>query len=617
MQNNHATLIAEDTRLEQCYNFHMAHLLVIGGASIDTLHFAGQEVVSAGGAGMYTAMAAHRGGIKVSMLSPRPEPIPEALHPVAERLSRWLGPLILPEELAHFEIVHREEETIYLKASLGAESSLSPDDLPPDLSIFDGVHLTPFLDAQRQLEFLQACRQRGAKCISAGTFIDVITHQPGFVSAIMDQVDYFFMNEKESIEIFGSIEQAKTKPGKVLFVTLGKKGALVIQGECVTHLPAVPSKALDPTGAGDTFCGITLAYILQGHHPVMAASAATLAAAQMIEHPGPEALFWPQKHLDIPIDTRAWINDAQIQKVSRLIAMLTEVKPFDFTGSEFPPVGHPAAVDFFFSSTLQQFGFWTAVNGKYRQPLIAPIDGMVKKGSSYLWQAYMRPLAEDPEFYAPERQAHLTHEEMLKLFRADDLTDPMPAMELHLSQSQQYGRDMQALNLSTREVINQSQSSSKPLKTFFELLDHVGGYKEDPLRKKTGLLAMILNQRPEQFLSFADEERLSPVIDYHAMRTCLRVGLIDVHDADFRAKLAGRYLLQPADEWAVRYASYTAIEQVAATSGKSMGAVDWFFFNSRRRCPEMTEPECSLCPVDPVCAHHKELFQPAIRTTFY
>jgi hypothetical protein len=45
--------------------------------------------------------------------------------------------------------------------------------------------------------------------------------------------------------------------------------------------------------------------------------------------------------------------------------------------------------------------------------------------------------------------------------------------------------------------------------------------------------------------------------------------------------------------------------------------VDWFFFNSRRRCPEMTEPICEHCQVDPICAHRKELFQPVIRTTFY
>jgi hypothetical protein len=73
----------------------------------------------------------------------------------------------------------------------------------------------------------------------------------------------------------------------------------------------------------------------------------------------------------------------------------------------------------------------------------------------------------------------------------------------------------------------------------------------------------------------------------------------------------------PDEEWAVRYAAYIAIEQVADISGKSAGAVDWFFFNSRKRCPEMTKPICEECQIDPICAHQKELFQPVMRTTFY
>ena len=36
------------------------HLLIIGGASLDTLHFKNETVLSIGGAGMYTAMAARK-----------------------------------------------------------------------------------------------------------------------------------------------------------------------------------------------------------------------------------------------------------------------------------------------------------------------------------------------------------------------------------------------------------------------------------------------------------------------------------------------------------------------------------------------------------------------------
>jgi hypothetical protein len=576
----------------------VAHLLVIGGASSDILHFAGP------------------GGVQVSLLGPRPDPIPEMLRPIAARLAAWLGPASPPGALPHFEIAYQDGEAVYLQFCAAAESDLTPDLLSPDLSTYDCVHVTPLGDARQQLAFLQACRQRGAQRISVGTCVDLVSAAPDAVRSSVAQADLFFMNEKEATALFGSVEGAKVRAGQVLFVTLGAGGAVVIQGDHPTRVPAVPCDALDPTGTGDTFCGATLAGLLLGAHPVMAAHAATSLAAQMTEHVGPEALLWPESPPGVRADARVVVDGARVQRVSELIAKLPEVVAFDFTGPDCPPAGHPAALDFFFAATLQQFGFWTHRGGRYHLPLIAPINGALRKGSSYLWLAYMRPLT-DPGFYTPPRQAALTLPEMLALLRADDGADPMPAVELHLAQAQAYGRDMLALGLTPRDVVEAARSTATPLQTFLELLDHVGGYKEDPLRKKSGLLALILNQRPEAFLPLGPGEEIPPIIDYHVMRFCLRVGLVDVVDETLRQKLAGRQLLQPADEWSVRYAAYRAVQGLVAAARRSTGAVDYFMFNSRKRCPEMTEPVCGLCAVDPVCAHRKELFQPVLRTTFY
>jgi hypothetical protein len=205
---------------------------------------------------------------------------------------------------------------------------------------------------------------------------------------------------------------------------------------------------------------------------------------------------------------------------------------------------------------------------------------------------------------------------MLAVLRADDGTDPMPALDMHLAMAQQYGRDMLALGLTPQTIMEQVKASAAPLRALFQVLDHISGYKEDPLRKKAGLLAIILQQRPEAFLASSEEE-MPPVVDYHVMRSCLRMGLIDVVDESLVEKLAGRKLLSASEEWAVRMSAHAAVEQVVARSGKSMGAVDWFFFQARKRCPEMSEPLCNECSVDPACAHRKELFQPVRRTSFY
>ena len=79
----------------------MNRLLVVGGASFDVLHLEDQTVESVGGAGMYTAMAAHRCGAQVAMFYLRPDPYPEPLKPVAARLTEWLGPIISPGYLSN------------------------------------------------------------------------------------------------------------------------------------------------------------------------------------------------------------------------------------------------------------------------------------------------------------------------------------------------------------------------------------------------------------------------------------------------------------------------------------------------------------------------------------
>lgn len=593
-------------------------LLIIGGTSTDILHLESRTVPSAGGAGMYTAMAAHRCGSNVSLFAPNPDPVPEVLQPVAERLTEWLGPVVEPEEgLPHFEISQRGGQTEYLNATFGAESTLTPEMLPADLSKYDCIHIVPLGDAQKQLEFITACRVRGAKKISAGTCIAGVVKSAPLVHDIIAQTDIFFMNQSEAIGLFGSLEAAHTETGKLLFITLGADGACVIQGSYKTFIPSVPTTELDPTGAGDTFCGATLAWIAQAQHPILAAQHAVPLAAQMIAHVGPAALLFKEPAPAIPASPKVQVNEMQVQIISQMVSTLDEAVPFNFVSPELPSAPHPKALDYFFAVTLQQFGFWNEKNNRYHTPLIAPLGGVNQKGAFYLFDAYRRRLESDADFCSPTRQANLSRAELLEILKADDGTDPMPALDLHLEMANAYGRDMLALHLTPEAVLQNARASASPLATLIATLDKVGGYKEDPLRKKSGLLALILHQRPEAFIKFAEGEQVEPVIDYHLMRSCLRVGLVDILDEELRTKMTSRELISPADEGAIRHTAYRAIEHVVALSGKSTGAVDWFFFGARRRCPEMTEPECSLCQIDSVCAHRKELFQPVLRTTFY
>jgi hypothetical protein len=298
-------------------------LLIVGGASFDVLHLEDRTVDSVGGAGMYTAMAAHRCRAQVALFALRPDPCPGPLKPVAARLTEWLGPVVSPAQLPQFEISSRGGKTEYLNVSRGAEPMLSPTMLPADLSKYDLVHVTPQSDVNLQLSFVQACRQRGAVQISAGTDPGQAAKQPQAVRALMEQSDYFFMNDLEAKAVFGSLESAHTEPGKVLYVTLDAEGVCIIQGDTSTCIPAVSATVVDPTGAGDTFCGATLAYLLQKEHPVMAARHAVPLAAEMIAYVGPTALLSDDPPPEAGLDPRVQVNDGQVRRVADKVSPLS------------------------------------------------------------------------------------------------------------------------------------------------------------------------------------------------------------------------------------------------------------------------------------------------------
>ncbi len=563
---------------------------------------------------MYTAMAAHRSGASVTLCAPRPEPMPEPLRPVAESLE-WIGPAIDVADLAHFKITYRDGLTTYETSKFGAEANLTAADLPADLSIYDCVHLIPLGNIKQQYEMALACRTRGARRISVGTALHLIDRQPDAAKKALALADLFFMNAEEAQRLFGSVDAVQTQAGQLIFVTKGGDGAIVIQGETATSIGATAANVVDPTGAGDSFCGATLVRLAQGKHPAMAVRQSMPLAAKVTEHIGATALLAKSPLPKETLDQRVSVNFTMVDQISSLVAENKDIAPFAFVDADLPPIDHAATLDYFFASTLQQFGFWTTADDKYDRPLVAILDGQERKGAFYFFRAYLRWLKNDPEMLTPARQAKLRKADLLAVLRADNGTDPMPALDLHLSMARQYGRDMLALGITPQSVVEKVDAAASPLSSLFGTLDQVGGYKEDPLRKKSALLAIILQQRPEAFLKTSND--MPPIVDYHIMRSCLRTGLINVDNESLAAKLTRRQVLTEDEEWAVRRTAYSAIGHVATKSGKSMGAVDWFFFQARQRCPEITEPRCSECAVDPACAHRKELFQPVLRTSFY
>ena len=315
------------------------------------------------------------------------------------------------------------------------------------------------------------------------------------------------------------------------------------------------------------------------------------------------------------------VDEQQIAAFAAHLRGAAGARPFDFCslseGFIYPARGKPGVLDLFFFACAHQFGFWTLKDNRWEKPMIARLDGRDLKGSDFLWRACTRALPRDPGTFAPAALAAMNNHQLSEIFHDDSGANPLPMWPEHLALVRGYAQWFADRQTTPAEVVQRINAASKPLFALLAVLAEIPGYAEDPLQKKAMLLAIVLENRPEHFLSVSDPESAVPIIDYHLQRSALRTGLVRVADPALRKKLAARELLGEAEEKLVRAATYEAIEKLMARSGLSAAAVDWFFFQNRTRCPEMTAPDCPTCPVQAFCARETGLFQPVFRTTAY
>lgn len=78
---------------------------------------------------------------------------------------------------------------------------------------------------------------------------------------------------------------------ELVVLTLGKQGVIVSQQGRQTHIPALPVKVVDATGAGDAFWAGYLVSLLDGHDPIFSAHAAQAVVARKLEQVGPLPSF--------------------------------------------------------------------------------------------------------------------------------------------------------------------------------------------------------------------------------------------------------------------------------------------------------------------------------------
>jgi len=133
--------------------------------------------------------------------------------------------------------------------------------------------------------FLREAKSKGLNvCYSAAPFVAEIT------AGLLPLVDLLIVNAVEAEDLSAHCGSPLKDLGiRHLIVTLGGEGARYIGSEGEFAVPAIPVKAVDTTGAGDTYLGYVLAGIDGGASIADAMKTASHAAAVQVTRPGASA----------------------------------------------------------------------------------------------------------------------------------------------------------------------------------------------------------------------------------------------------------------------------------------------------------------------------------------
>ena len=116
------------------------------------------------------------------------------------------------------------------------------------------------------------------------------------IRQVLQFTDVFFPNEIEALRLTNcrNVEDATTelaKLSRIAVVKLGARGALVCTGGKLFRVPAVKTRVVDTTGAGDSFDAGFLASFLKGGSIEASARAGAAAGARAVSAVGGTAAF--------------------------------------------------------------------------------------------------------------------------------------------------------------------------------------------------------------------------------------------------------------------------------------------------------------------------------------
>ena len=281
----HMTLIDAPRRAELLHHMQGLHSRRTGGGSAGNTAVA---VAQFGGKAFYSCRVAddELGAFYTQDL---------ASHGVATNLSHMAAPA---GQTGVCLVMVTPDAERSMSTFLGATAELDHSALHPhDIARAKVYYMEGYLAASPSglaaaLQGRQIAREAGVALAVTLSDVSMINFcRDGLVAMIGDGLDYLFGNEEEAQVWCDSQDMAQiirilSPLAKVVCLTRGPQGCLVIENGQATHVAAPVVKAVDTNGAGDMFAGAFLYAATHGYSHAQAADLANRAAAAVVSQHG-------------------------------------------------------------------------------------------------------------------------------------------------------------------------------------------------------------------------------------------------------------------------------------------------------------------------------------------
>jgi ribokinase len=282
-------------------------LLCIGNITVDeSVQADGSRREALGGDAIFAVLAARHVGGDATWLAPMGDDLPAAM------LERLRHAHLDPDQLPRRNLPTVRNVVTYDAGGgrswdliTGAEHfdrmSVYPSDVPDEYLGCAGI-LVLAMSLRSQLALTPWLRAHSAATIYLDLEEDGVAGHETEILDLLASCDVFLPSEVEARALTGTDDLADAArrfaalgPSCVV-IKRAERGCLVLDRGRVTEVPTRAVAPVDPTGAGDAFCGAFAATHLRAGDPVAAARVAATAAQFAISDYGVEALLTDATH---------------------------------------------------------------------------------------------------------------------------------------------------------------------------------------------------------------------------------------------------------------------------------------------------------------------------------